>query len=97
MIKRKHIKEIENLLNKGKIIQYELLQVSFEIACIKIKLEDNNKYIVKYDVKSQRGFNAIESESKNLQYLNKIFNFFSLQSFCDKGINFFYIYISIFL
>jgi fructosamine-3-kinase len=76
MIKKKHIKEIENLLNKGKIIQSELLQVSFDIACIKIKLEDNNKYIAKYDVKSHRDFNAIESESKNLQYLNKIFNFF---------------------
>ena len=76
MIEEKHIKEIENLLNKGKIIQFELLQISFDIACIKIKLEDNNKFIVKYAVKSQRGFNAIESEAKNLQYLNKIFNFF---------------------
>jgi len=76
MIEKKHIKEIENLLNKGKIIQFELLQISFDIACLKIKLEDNNEFIVKYDVKSQRDFNAIESESKNLNYLNKIFNFF---------------------
>lgn len=76
MIEEKHIKEIENLLNKGKIIQFELLQISFDIACIKIKLEDNNKFIVKYNLISQGGFNAIESEAKNLQYLNKIFNFF---------------------
>ena len=76
MIEEKHIKEIENLLNRGKIIQSQLLQISFDIACIKIKLEDNNKFIVKYAVKSQRGFNAIESEAKNLQYLNKIFDFF---------------------
>jgi fructosamine-3-kinase len=76
MIEEKHIKEIESLLNKRKIIQFELLQISFDIACIKIKLEDNNKFIVKYDVKSQGNFNAIESEAKNLQYLNKIFNFF---------------------
>ena len=76
MIIEKHIKEIETLLNKGKIIQFELLQVSFDIACIKIKIENNNKFIVKYDVKFQRNFNAIESETKNLQYLNKIFNFF---------------------
>ena len=76
MIEEKHIKEIENLLNRGKIIQSQLLQISFDIACIKIKLEDNNKFIVKYTVKSQGGFNAIESEAKNLQYLNKIFNFF---------------------
>ena len=76
MIEKKHITEIENLLNKGKIIQFELLQVSFDIACLKIKIENNYKYIVKYDLKSQRVFNAIESETKNLQYLNKIFNFF---------------------
>ena len=76
MITKKHIKEIENLLDKGKIIQFELLQVSFDIACLKIKIENNNKFIVKYDVKSQRDFNAIESERKNLQYLNKIFDFF---------------------
>ena len=76
MIEEKHIKEIENLINKEKIIQFELLQISFDIACIKIKLEDNNKFIVKYNVKSQGSFNAIESEAKNLKYLNKIFNFF---------------------
>jgi fructosamine-3-kinase len=76
MIEEKHIKEIENLLNRGKIIQSQLLQISFDIACIKIKLEDNNKFIVKYAVKSQGGFNAIESEAKNLQYLNKIFDLF---------------------
>ena len=76
MIEEKHIKEIENLLNKGKIIQFELLQISFDIACIKIKLEDNNKFIVKYNVKTQGSFNAIESEAENLKYLNKIFNFF---------------------
>ena len=76
MIEEKHIKEIENLLNRGKIIQSQLLQISFDIACIKIKLEDNNKFIVKYDVKPKGDFNAIESEANNLQYLNKIFNFF---------------------
>jgi protein-ribulosamine 3-kinase len=76
MIKEKHIKEIENLLNKGKIIQFELLQISFDIACIRIKLENNNKFIVKYDFKSNRSFNTIESEAKNLQYLNRMLNFF---------------------
>ena len=76
MIEKKHIKEIENLLNKGKIIQFQLLQISFDIACIRIKLENDNIYIVKYDIKPQRGFNAIESESKNLQYLNRIISKF---------------------
>ena len=76
MIIEKHIKEIENLLNKGKIIQFKLLQFSFEIACIKIKLENNNEFIVKYDVKNNRAFNPIESEAKNLLYLNKKLNLF---------------------
>jgi protein-ribulosamine 3-kinase len=76
MIEERHIKEIENLLNKGKIIQFEILQISFDIACINIKLEDNNKFIVKYDLKSREGFNVIESEAKNLQYINKIFDLF---------------------
>ena len=76
MILEKHIKEIENLLNKGKIIQFKLLQFSFDIACLKIKIENNNNFIVKYDFKSQRDFNAIKSEAKNIQYLNDIFNFF---------------------
>ena len=76
MILDKVIIEIEIFLNKGKIIQFELLQVSFDIACIKIKLENRNKFIVKYDVKSQRSFNPIEAEAKNLQYLNKKLNFF---------------------
>ena len=76
MIIDKHINEIENLLNKRKVIQFKLLQVSFDIACIKIKLEDNNEFIVKYDVKAKRKFNPIESETKNLQYLNKILKLF---------------------
>ena len=76
MIEEKHIKEIENLLNRGKIIQSQLLQISFEIDCLKIKLQNHNKFIVKYSFKSQWNFNSIESEAENLKYLNKIFNFF---------------------
>ena len=76
MIIDKYINEIEILFNKGKIIQFKLLQVSFDIACIKIKLDNNDEFIVKYDVKSERVFNPIESEAKNLQYLNERLNFF---------------------
>ncbi len=76
MIIDKYIKEIENLLNKGKIIQFKLLQVSFDIACIRIKLDDNDEFIVKYDIKFERLFNPIESEAKNLKYLNERLNFF---------------------
>ena len=76
MIIDKYINEIESLLNKRKVIQFKLLQISFNIACIKIKLEDNDELIVKYDVKPKRIFNPIESEAKNLQYLNERLNFF---------------------
>ena len=65
MVLDKHIDEIENLLNKGKIIHFNLLQVSFDIACIKIKLDDHSEFIVKLDIKSERVFNPIESETKN--------------------------------
>tara|TARA_B100000579_G_scaffold437877_1_gene469623 strand:+ start:3207 stop:4082 length:876 start_codon:yes stop_codon:yes gene_type:complete len=66
-----HIKEIENLLNKEKIIKYKLLQVSFDIACIKIELLNNIKYIIKFYIKKNKSFNAIKSETDNLVYLNK--------------------------
>ena len=76
MILDKHINEIESILNKGKIIQFNLLQISFDIACLKIKLDNDSEFIVKFDVKSERVFNPIESEAKNLQYLNRKLNFF---------------------
>ena len=76
MIIEKHIKEIENLLDKGKIIQFELLQVSFDIACLKIQISDSKKYIVKFYLNKKSFFNAITSEAKNLKYLNKKFDFF---------------------
>ena len=76
MILDKYIKEIEKLLNKRKIIQFKLLQFSFDIACIKIKLDNDSEFIVKFDVKSKRVFNPIKSETKNLQYLNRKLNLF---------------------
>ena len=50
MIKKIHIKQIENLLNKEKIIKYQLLQVSFNIVCLKFELSDSNKYISKFSI-----------------------------------------------
>ena len=41
MIIEKHIKQIENLLNKEKIITYEILQISFDIACVKFEFSNN--------------------------------------------------------
>ena len=71
-----HIKQIENLLNKEKIIKYDLLQTSFDIACVKLELSNGDKYIAKYYINKKKSFNAINAEAENLKYLNKKFNFF---------------------
>jgi len=71
-----HIKELESLLNKEKISKYKLLQVSFNIACLKFQLINDKQYIAKFFFNKKKNFNAIASESKNLLYLNKLFNFF---------------------
>jgi len=76
MISAHNIKEIENLLNTESIIKFKLLNISFDIACIKFQLSNNLKYISKFYVNKKINFNAIESESKNLLYLNKKFEFF---------------------
>ena len=71
-----HIKEIENLLNKERIIKHKLLQISFNIACLKFELIDGKQYIAKFLVEVTKKFNPIKSETKTLSYLNKKFNFF---------------------
>ena len=76
MIIEKHIKQIENLLNNEKITKYEILQVSFDVACIKFELSNKKKYIAKFSVNIKKFFNPIKSEAKNLLYLNNLFNFF---------------------
>ena len=76
MIIKKHIKEIEKLLNHKTIIEYDILQISFGIACLKLKISNNKKYIAKFFISKKNKFNAIKSETKNLLYLNKKFNFF---------------------
>ena len=76
MISKRYIKEIESLLNSENIIKYEVLQISFDIACIKLQLSNNEIYIAKFNLNNKNNFNAIKSEYKNLLYLNKKFNFF---------------------
>ncbi len=76
MIIESHIKQIENLLNKEKIVNYQLLQVSFDIACVMFEFLNAEKYVAKFHTKTNKYFNAIKSEGKNLLYLNKKFNFF---------------------
>ena len=76
MISEKYIKQIEDLLNNEKIIKYDLLQISFNIACLKFEISNNKKYIVKFFIERNNKFNAIKSEINNLTYLNKKFKFF---------------------
>ena len=64
MIIEKHIKEIENLLNKEKVIKYKLLQISFNIACLKFKLSNGKIYIAKFFVEKKHKFNAINGKIK---------------------------------
>ena len=80
-----HIKQIENLLNKEKIIKYNLLQTSFDIACVKFELTNGNKYIAKYYVNKKNSFNAINVEADNLKFLNKKFDFFPKMVKCDRS------------
>ncbi len=85
MVTKQHIKEIENLLNKENIIKFQLLQISFGIACIELQLSNKEKYIAKFYINKKTTFNAIKSEARNLLYLNKIFNFFpKILKFTDK-------------
>ena len=76
MIINKYIKQIEKILNKEKIIKYKLLQTSFNIACVKIETSNDKTYISKFFIKNNKLFNAIESETKNILYLNKNYNYF---------------------
>ena len=71
-----YIKEIENLINKERIIKHKLLQISFNIACLKFELIDGRQYIAKFYVNRINKFNSIKSEANTLLYLNKRFNFF---------------------
>ena len=77
MIKKKDIDKISQLLNVNKIKKYELLSNSFDINCIKIQLENEEKYIVKYYTNQFQNFNAIKSEIRNLFFLQDChLNFF---------------------
>jgi len=71
MINIEDIEKISKLLNVNEIKTHELISDSFNINCLKVKLEDNKKYIVKYYLSKKQSFNAIESEINNLIFLEK--------------------------
>ncbi len=71
MININDIKQISELLNEKKIIKYDLLSNSFNINCVKLYLSNNRKIIAKYYAKENKYFNAIISETKNLNYLKE--------------------------
>ena len=76
MINKKHIKQIENLLNTEKLINVKLLQVSFDIACIKFEISNKKKFIAKFYTNKNNLLNSIKLETDNLLYLNNKFVFF---------------------
>ena len=71
MIKTKNIKDIEKLINNKKIIDSKLLSDSFGIFCFKVTTQDNISFIVKFYKNANNGFNAIKSETKNLNFFDK--------------------------
>ena len=72
MIDSKIIEEIQNVLNNKKILSTKVLSNSFDINCVEFLTSGNEKYIVKYYNDYNKSFNAIKSETKNLQFLNSL-------------------------
>ena len=71
MIKAKNIRDIERIINNKKIIDSKLLSDSFGIFCFKITTQDNISFVVKFYKNANNGFNAIKSETKNLNFFDK--------------------------
>ena len=77
MININDINQISTILNGKKIIKYQLISNSFNINCVKLYLSNKQIIIAKYYSKSNKKFNAIYSEKKNLEYLQeKKINYF---------------------
>ena len=77
MMDKTKINCIEKLLNNKKIVFSKLLSGSFGINCHILRTEDKRNYIVKYSRSTNKKFNAINSETKNLIFLNNSkLNFF---------------------
>ena len=72
MIDSKIIEEIQNVLNNKKILSTKVLSNSFDINCVEFLTSGNEKYVVKYYNDYNKSFNAIKSETKNLQFLNSL-------------------------
>ena len=65
-------KKIKKVFCNNKIKKRQILQVSFNIVCEKIILENSDIYIAKYYQKKNPNFNAIIAESKSLKFLNEL-------------------------
>ena len=72
MIDSKIIEEIQSVLNNKKILSTKVLSNSFDINCVEFLTSGNEKYIVKYYNDYNKSFNAIKSETENLQFLNNL-------------------------
>ncbi len=72
MLNNENIISIEKLLNNSKIINSEILSDSFGINCIKLNCEKNKIYVVKFYKDKKDNFDAIDSERRNLVFLNNL-------------------------
>ncbi len=80
-------KKIKKVFCNNKIKKRQILQVSFNIVCEKIILENNDIYIAKYYQKKNPNFNAIIAESKSLKFLNELkLNLFPNIYYSDQDI-----------
>ncbi len=63
---------IEQIINNKKIVYSKLLSDSFGINCFKITTTEDENYIVKFYKNNENTFNAIDSETKNIIFLNNL-------------------------
>ncbi len=63
-------KKIEQIFKKHKIIKRNILQISFDIVCEKIILDNNHKFIAKYYNNNKGMFNSVAVEAKSLKFLS---------------------------
>ena len=67
--KKNFIQFLKNKNNTNSII----ISKSFGALCEKIKLDNNQQFIIKYYSKKNSGYNAIFYEGKSLKFMHKKF------------------------
>lgn len=85
----KVINKLEKLFDKQENLKSEIIQISFNVMCEKITLDNNENIIAKYykNPKNISKFDAILSEAKALNYMNRLgYNIFPKVHLIEDGI-----------